>query len=378
VARENDDRNISVDVLRTISIAMVVLLHTALYFGLKPVPENSGYYGVSLFFVISGYLITSGAMRRYRTLSKVNAAEFYRFRASRILPGLCLLAAVNVTLFAANVPGFELVQTTPGTIWDLLFYVFTFRANVYFQSGLLPAAAWGVLWSLAIEEVFYLFFPIVCLSLPKRAIIAFLCALIFAGSLARHVYGTPALYSYFGCFDQLALGCLTAIFAPRFRLSDLAAKALQAWSVLLALPVFLFVSPLKEFAPILMAFAGAMFIAGSLRPRAAPAVMRYITAPGRWTYEIYLFHNVVLLILLAGGAIDFARTHFGSRYNLLLLLAAITIISGSISVFILSPLQGFLRGLRLRRERIGAAVIPMDMPAGMGAAELPVSHRDRA
>jgi peptidoglycan/LPS O-acetylase OafA/YrhL len=295
-------------------------------------------------------------MRRYGTLSKVNAAEFYRFRASRILPGLCLLAAVNVALFAANVPGFELVQTAPGAIWDLLFYVFTFRANVYFYSGLLPGA-WGVLWSLAIEEVFYLFFPIVCLLLPKRAVIAFLCALIFAGSLARHVYGTPAIYYYFGCFDQLALGCLTAIFAPKFRLGDLAAKALQAWSVLLALPVFLFVSPLKQFAPILMAFAGAMFIAGSLPPRAAPAVMRYITAPGRWTYEIYLFHNVVLLIMLTSGEIGFARTHFGSWYNLLLALAAITIISGSISAFVLFPLQEFFRGSRSRR--LGAVAIPM-------------------
>ena len=85
----------------------------------------------------------------------------------------------------------------------------------------------------------------------------------------------------------------------------------------------------------------------------------------------------MLLILLAGGAIDFSRTHFGSRYSLFLALAAITMIAGSISVFILSRLQGFFRRLRLRK-RIGAVVIPMNTPAGMGVGEFPVSRRDNA
>src|ERR1700681_2338886 len=169
-------RNVSVDMLRTVSILLVLVLHTMPYLRIPGLMRpNAGYYGVTLFFVISGFLITSGAIRRYGAALTIPPLGFYRFRAARIVPGLLLFTFLNVVLYFQGVTGFELAKTGPTALPELLFYVFTFQANVY---GALPNA-WFVLWSLAIEEMFYLLFPIVCFVIAsRRGLIIFLCLII--------------------------------------------------------------------------------------------------------------------------------------------------------------------------------------------------------
>ena len=132
-------RNISVDALRAVSIVLVLVLHTLPYLRIPGLMRaNAGYYGVTLFFVISGFLITSGAMRRYGAALTIPLLAFYRFRAARIVPGLLLFASFNVGLYLTSVVGFELVRTGSTALAELLFYVFTFQANHYAISGSPP------------------------------------------------------------------------------------------------------------------------------------------------------------------------------------------------------------------------------------------------
>jgi len=96
----DDSRNFRIDLLRGIAIFLVLILHFHLSYALTDSPLNvllskaaikavavNGNYGVTMFFAISGYLITSTAINRYGSLGNIDLRSFYIFRLSRILPG---------------------------------------------------------------------------------------------------------------------------------------------------------------------------------------------------------------------------------------------------------------------------------------------------
>tara|TARA_R110000737_G_scaffold26627_4_gene45408 strand:+ start:15791 stop:17686 length:1896 start_codon:yes stop_codon:yes gene_type:complete len=143
-----------IDGLRTVAVLPVVLFHA----GLKPF--SGGYVGVDIFFVISGYLITTILLEENRrgTFSILN---FYERRARRILPALFFIMALSVP------PAFLLMP--PGLLKDFsqsLVAVAAFGANILFYLEADYFAATSELkpllhtWSLAVEEQYYLFFPL--------------------------------------------------------------------------------------------------------------------------------------------------------------------------------------------------------------------------
>jgi peptidoglycan/LPS O-acetylase OafA/YrhL len=350
---EINGRNFYVDALRTVAISLVILLHAPLYLAVPAVVPNSGYYGVSMFFVISGFLITSGAMHRYASLEAISFRSFYLFRASRIGPGLCLLVLLNVGALYAGGEGFGLVKQEPNALPELLFYVFTFQANHYVSY--LPNE-WGILWSLSIEEIFYLFFPIVCFLIrPKSALVVFLLALFVIGLMVRFWYGTPAIYFCFGCFDQLALGCLTAMAVGRLPVNFRSILLLCA-GLAICVATYWLIDPISTFGPSAMAVGSALFIAGSVG-LSAPAshIIRSLTLPGQWSYELYLFHFFILKVLSASGILLVFRGLVGSRATTPIALAIMLIICGSIFYFLLSPASQLIRlkfqPLTIRRHR---------------------------
>jgi peptidoglycan/LPS O-acetylase OafA/YrhL len=147
-----------IDYLRALAIISVFFLHYSVFFrGDTTVLTTSawhllwrnGYYGVTTFFVISGYLITSNLLIRNPSTSELSLFEFYKFRAARILPGVFMLLSILLLLNYFDVPGF----VGGASMWKATVYVLTFRANVIWDQLILP---WLILWSLAIEEVFYL------------------------------------------------------------------------------------------------------------------------------------------------------------------------------------------------------------------------------
>src|ERR1700677_2645023 len=113
-------RNQKIDFLRGIAILSVLVLHFNLAYHIDQsalidifsvnfinIAGHNGNYGVVMFFVISGFLITSTSLERYGTVAKINLRRFYVFRFARIMPCLCLALLVITILNAIHIPIFE-------------------------------------------------------------------------------------------------------------------------------------------------------------------------------------------------------------------------------------------------------------------------------
>jgi peptidoglycan/LPS O-acetylase OafA/YrhL len=121
-------RNVGVDALRAVSTVLVLVLrHSAIPTNTRLDARQRGYYGATLFFAISGFLIMSSATRRYGAALTIPLLALYRFRAARIVPVLLWFTSPNVCLYLKSVVGFELVGNGSTALAELLFYVFTFR-----------------------------------------------------------------------------------------------------------------------------------------------------------------------------------------------------------------------------------------------------------
>ncbi|MDB6083900.1 MAG: acyltransferase 3, partial [Gammaproteobacteria bacterium] len=163
-----------VDALRGLAILFVLMNHVnmRLVIGHVPYGESlpaqllnslvwNGQYGVQIFFAISGFLITSTSLHRWGSPSAVRPRDFYRLRFARIAPLLLLLLGILVVLHFTRSRWFQ-VTTQLGGLSRAVWAALTFHINVLeARSGYLPAN-WDVLWSLSVEEAFYLAFPIVC------------------------------------------------------------------------------------------------------------------------------------------------------------------------------------------------------------------------
>jgi peptidoglycan/LPS O-acetylase OafA/YrhL len=317
------NRSEVIDLLRGISILLVVLYHGDDFFtiqasGFAPlfppwaadILFQSGYYGVTIFFVISGFLITRTSLERYGVLRAIRPGDFYLFRFGRIVPCFGLTLFVLLCLHFGHVPDF-VYDTEKASLSDLLTYTLTFRYNLLFCKngwGLLP---WDILWSLSIEEVFYLLFPILCLLLrSQRAMLACCLFLFIAGPVARFTGATnfDKLYGYFSCFDHIALGCATAIIQSIRAKQATAGKLSLAMSglglvfsiwVIAALPI-----PANiVWGPTLLGFgiALALFSSGGTKHQFKRwiAILSWpLRDLGKRSYEIYLFHGTILLLLV--------------------------------------------------------------------------------
>jgi len=209
------NRNPNIDLLRGIAIFAVLLLHHALSYGFRGstlaeiLPKIwlhnlviNGGYGVTMFFTISGFLITSIALRRYTTLERIDVWHFYRMRAARILPPLLLALLVIVLLALA---GLDIFRNTGGG-HIAVFSVLTFWHNVLMQQQGWFNYALNVYWSLSVEELFYLLFPLVCIVLKsRRYIVGIACILIVIGPVYRWLHLDSSVdyrYAAFGVLQR--------------------------------------------------------------------------------------------------------------------------------------------------------------------------------
>src|SRR5438034_997951 len=231
--------------LRGIAVLMVVVLHYThgfpiSYSAIEAI--GNGYYGVIFFFAISGFLITGNLLERYRTVASVNLREFYVMRGARIVPCLALILVVlsSISLLTKDIEGFVFL---PGfNVADAVAHVLTFTFNHYYAAGASGTMAWAVLWSISIEETFYVAFPIVGIVLrTEQLLIAALCILVVSGLLARH---DGDLYGYFGCFDVMVMGVLAAIAARRLsgRVPRRALRPMQLAGAVLAFGTYVFLN----------------------------------------------------------------------------------------------------------------------------------------
>lgn len=174
------DRNAGIDLVRGISVILVVIHHTSLRIPLTKtslsaiLPErllvavsSDGYEAVFVFFVISGFLITTNSIKRWPSLAHLDPSAFYVRRMARILPCLLVIIAVLALLDLGGVPNYVITRSDQSLPRAIL-AAFGFHLNWYDgHTGYLPGG-WDVLWSLSIEELFYLGFPVVCLLSGKN------------------------------------------------------------------------------------------------------------------------------------------------------------------------------------------------------------------
>lgn len=252
-----------IDLLRGLCIVGVVLHHINLRIHFRdsslgqllgPAANRAlfwnGYYGVRVFFVISGFLITSWSLKRWGRLSQLNLRQFYQMRFARIMPCLTGLLLVLVLLDRLGIPRF-VINTQHTSLARASIAALTFHVNwLEAKTGYLPAS-WDVLWSLSVEEVFYIVFPLLCMLLRKQALlIGVLTCLALVGPFARvHTQNELwADYGYLACMDGIAFGCLAAMVAAKIRLSDKANLAFRISGVILCLLITVFRGIAVKFA----------------------------------------------------------------------------------------------------------------------------------
>ncbi|HIH2658345.1 TPA: acyltransferase family protein, partial [Burkholderia cenocepacia] len=310
-------RNARIDLLRGISILLVLLHHFNIACSLRDtalarVPGwdtihaivRNGNYGVTMFFAISGYLITSNARRRWGSLGALDVRAFYVSRIARIVPCLLLLLALVNGLAAAGVPIFanHAPQGVAVSYWLVNLASLTFWMNVLIGAYGWVNYALGVLWSLSVEEVFYLTFPLLCIALRRDTrLLAFWLLIAAIGPVYRYTHPgdeSGFLYAYFACFDGIAIGCCTALLAERAQWRKLAATPVQ-WLVATLMTALYLAWPIAESHVLgvsAMALGTAVLLIGAHAERAS--ARGRLLAPLRWSgrlsYELYLFHLIVL------------------------------------------------------------------------------------
>jgi peptidoglycan/LPS O-acetylase OafA/YrhL len=317
----NQHRNPQIDFLRGVAILSVLLLHFTLAFGLKNslfasiLGKDSaaallynGNYGVTLFFVISGYLITSMSISRWGTLEQIKPRAFYTYRFARIMPSLLLVLAIIVPLGCLGIPFFSSGHHLPASSFILaVVSILSFWHNVLMQSWGWFNYCLNVYWSLSVEEVFYLALPIACLVLRRNWLIALACvALIIYAPIyrANHLPGDELFWEcgYAACFDAIALGCLTALLAQKWTPSGWQAGLMR---VLASLGfVFTYLKGIDDnevFGFSIIALCAATYLLASARATGFSLATIWPTKPLRWlgqhSYELYLFHIVVLALM---------------------------------------------------------------------------------
>lgn len=281
------------DGLRGIAVLLVVATHA-----LVPVADGAGAAGVTVFFTLSGFLITTLLLDDIETRGRIRFARFYARRALRLLPALVALVGF-VLLLGRLVPG----ATQRDSVLGAVFYA----SNWVMMDPVPFLRDWLFhTWSLSIEEQFYLLWPIMLLGLVRlgpRPMIAATAVLAATSTVVRFALWDPAneLRVYFGIdarADALLIGALVAMVLRR-RLEE----ASRPWLVAAGLLVVLAVAPWGGWAryvlmPTLVAVATAGILFGAAQGSGVRALeWKPLLWVGRRSYGLYLWHYPVATVM---------------------------------------------------------------------------------
>jgi len=305
--RSNPPYYSALDGLRALAVGAVVLFHLG-------IPGFSlGWVGVNLFFVISGFLITGILLDAKATPHYFR--NFYVRRALRIFPiyylVLCLLIVYS---WLAHID-----------MRDVGYY-FVYLQNILFGlTGLTQhfTVAFNHTWSLAVEEQFYLMYPVIVLWLRRRALIALLLCCVVAAPLLRLLGGVFLSRFIISSVwlpmqvDALAMGALLAVAAQSPKLAALATRRLVLTTLALsgiALAILIGIVGSRnhwslvvlshdrvypEMNSLLALFFAALVASASIAPLPFSRwlAIRPLRHIGKISYGIYLYHFPILVLL---------------------------------------------------------------------------------
>lgn len=299
-------RRPALDGLRGVAILLVLLAHTG-----APWFSLTGAIGVTLFFVLSGFLITGLLLEERSTTGRVDFRRFYIRRARRLAPAL-----VAVT---AGIAGAGLLLGDWWFQWRHLLPVLLYVGNwVEARPGPNDLGALGITWSLAIEEQFYLLWPLAVAVLARRRWVTFAAALMSLVSVLWRLIlisnGADLERLYYGS-DTVAFALLLGGCVLGFRMRGGAGRS--SWALLAiaaAVGAFCATWTLQLFMtlgiPIVGVAAGLALWAttgAATLPGLSAAWLRWF---GSRSYGIYLIHGPILWAM---------RDHFGQPWWLVAL-----------------------------------------------------------
>jgi peptidoglycan/LPS O-acetylase OafA/YrhL len=293
-----------VEGLRAVAVLLVVLDHL-------DVPGfGGGFFGVDVFFVLSGYLITSLLAAEYAACGSISIRGFYARRARRILPAALTVVAAVVVAGGLLLNELRVAQIHRDALWAVCFASnvnFVRQATDYFAQDLVGSSPFQHYWSLAVEEQFYVVWPALFLLVARlgvrrwRARVATVACGLGGASLAWSVVATqrgPA-GAYFSTFTrawELALGAVLAT-TTGMRLPRGATRGASAAGVVLLVAACFVIGPTTPFpgaAALLPTLATALLILGGLDERPSLPNRILCVTPlrflGRISYSVYLWH----------------------------------------------------------------------------------------
>ncbi|MEU1660107.1 acyltransferase (plasmid) [Streptomyces griseofuscus] len=309
-----------IQALRALAVSLVVLTHV------WPTLLSGGFVGVDVFFVISGYLISSRLVREIETTGRIRIAHFYARRVRRLLPAACLVLLCVVVAVRVLAPRESWADNAHQVMASAL----------YAQNWLLGAhpidvtkvTAVASYWSLSVEEQFYLCWPLLLLLLFKlRAPWARLASVAGLGVVSLlycvHLTATDPVPAYFITpvrVWEFVLGALIVLAESRLALRTTAANAasLLGFAAILG-SAFLFTgrTPFPGSAALVPALGAALVIAAGLRsPRQWHTVLtssKPVQVLGGISYSLYLWHWPLLMLvpLAMPGSAQTLPVHLG-------------------------------------------------------------------
>ncbi len=388
-------RRPALDGLRAVAAVLVVLFHTDVPF----VP--GGYVGVDVFFVLSGFLITSLLVREMLTTHRVDLIKFYARRVRRLLPAALLVLLVTSVLFDRLATPLQ-VALDRGGFMSAGAYVsnwyFLSQAQDYFAADQQPSPVMHY-WSLSVEEQFYVVWPLLLIVLvllaryATRRLIVMISLVAAVGVVyAAVVSVSHPMVSYFGTFArsyQLLLGGVIAVWAARRELGGSAeipdppsrwprwlAAAGLALVLLVSTPAAGTASPLTR--GLLSCVGTAAFIIGfELSP--AGVLFRGLcrSVPqrlGQYSYSMYLWHWPVIVLAALAGILP---------GNWPLRTAAVLVVTIALSAatwrWVEQPMQSLrLSDVKVRRRLALLGPVAAVAATGLVLVALPVSGQTKS
>jgi len=304
----------SLDGIRAISVLIVVLSHS----GFQVVP---GGLGVTIFFFLSGYLITTLIMAEHARTGEINIPKFYVRRMLRLLPPLFITLAIAycLTYFGWLAGGISFRGVAAQVTYFANYY------GIFFDPGNTVPDGTGILWSLSVEEHFYIFFPLLMAWLLGNrflpnvigGVLGLICLAVLAWRI--DLIGSPdfiPLRTYYASdtrIDSIIYGCILAVVMnPAKETHGHGAMSPKQWALLAVAGCTLLATFLirgEEFREgIRYSLQGLalmpMFYFAILFSDRLP--FRYLNLPwvmklGVYSYAIYLIHYVIIRLFSANA-----------------------------------------------------------------------------
>lgn len=365
----------SIDSLRAIAVIAVIIYHIDANY------LPGGFLGVDLFFVLSGYLISSLIIKEYKSTGTVNLYNFYVRRARRLLPAVYFMITVVliiITLFNGVLLKKSYLDALFGYIYSSNWWYIFHKLDYFDSFG--SQSPFKHLWSLAIEEQFYMFFPLIFLIFNRKSksnnsnsklnknfiyvVLSLILVSLIAHILLFDINNINRIY--FGTDTRafsLLVGVVGAILYPMDRLSERTTKKdnmiysiVSLVSILVLIGIMINTSEYNTWLYrggfLLVAIIGLIIIISSGRQYTFMSKLlsfKPFVFIGKISYSLYLWHFPILVVTTPVSEIGNPNLFYVTLRIILIFLVA----TGSY-ILVETPIRklGFVNYINLLFKRI--------------------------